>query len=76
MSPFLYEVIVYLVEGLLSGIFLLTMLEEKYRKVLHVTLWCEIVIVAMLCTPSFSILRIGVIALLELIYTLFMFYLF
>lgn len=73
MSPFLYEIIVYLVEALISGIFLINMLEEKYHKWVHFTLWCEIVIVAMLCTPSFSIVRIGVIALLEFAYTYFMF---
>ena len=73
MSPFLYEIIVYLVEALISGIFLINMLEEKYHKWVHFTLWCEIVIVAMLCTPSFSIVRIGVIALFEFAYTYFMF---
>lgn len=73
MSPLLYEIIVYLVEALISGIFLINMLEEKYHKGLHVALWCEIVVVAMLCTPSFSLVRIGVVALLELVYTYFMF---
>lgn len=73
MSPLLYEIIVYLVEALISGIFLINMLEEKYHKGLHVALWCEIVVVAMLCTPSFSLIRIGVVAFLELIYTYFMF---
>lgn len=73
MSPLLYEVTVYFVEALLSGIFLINMLEEKYHKVLHVVLWCEIVITAMLCTPSFSLLRIGLMSLLEFTYTYFMF---
>ncbi len=73
MSPFLYEIIVYLVEALISGIFLMNMLEEKYHKALHVALWCEIVVVAMLFTPSFSLIRIGGVALLELVYTYFMF---
>ncbi len=73
MNPFLYEIIVYLVEALISGVFLLNLLEEKYHKILHFALWCEIVMIAMLCTPSFSLVRIGVVALLELIYTYFMF---
>lgn len=73
MSPLLYEIIVYSVEALLSGIFLINMLEEKYHKVLHVALWCEIVIIAMLCTPSFSVFRIGLMAFLEFVYTYFMF---
>lgn len=73
MSPLLYEVIVYLVEALISVIFLLNMLEEKYHKLLHITLWCEIVVAAMLCTPPFSVIRVIVIAILELIYTYFMF---
>lgn len=73
MSPFFYEVAVYLVEALISGVFLLNMLEERYHKGLHVILWCEIVVVAMLCTPSFSLLRIGMVALLEFVYTSLMF---
>ena len=73
MSPLLYEIIVYLVEATISGIFLLNLLDEKYHKVWHISLWCEIVIIAMLCTPSFSLVRIGVVALLELLYTCFMF---
>ncbi len=73
MSPFLYEIIVYLVEAFISGIFLINILEEKYHKVLHFLLWCEIVVIAMLCTPSFSAVRIGVVAVLEFIYTYFMF---
>lgn len=73
MSPLLYEIMVYFVEALLSGIFLINMLEEKHHKVLHVALWCVIVIVAMLCTPSFSSFRIGFVALLEFVYTYGMF---
>ena len=73
MSPLLYEVIVYLVEALISVIFLLNMLEEKNRKLFHITLWCEIVVAAMLITPSFSIIRIAVLAILEFVYTYFMF---
>ena len=73
MSPLLYEIIVYLVEALLSGIFLINMLEGKHHKVLHVALWCEIVLIAMLSTPSFSLFRIGFMALLEFVYTYFMF---
>lgn len=73
MSPLLYEIVVYLVEALISGVFLLNMLEERYHKGLHVILWCEIVVVTMLFTPSFSLLRIGVMAVLEFVYTLWMF---
>lgn len=73
MSPLLYEVIVYLVEALISVIFLLNMLEEKNRKLFHITLWCEIVVATMLITPSFSIIRIAVLAILEFVYTYFMF---
>jgi len=69
----LYEITVYLIEALISGIFLINMLEEKYHMTLHVALWCEIVVIALLCTPSFSVFRIGLIALLEFVYTFFMF---
>jgi len=73
MSPFLYEITVYLVETFISGIYLLNMLEERYSKRWHILLWGGIVGVAMQCTPSFSPARIGVIALLEFIYTWIMF---
>lgn len=73
MSPLFYEIIVYLIEALLSGIFLINMLEEKYHKVLHVALWCEIVVIAMLSTPSFSLFRFAIVALLEFAYTYIMF---
>lgn len=73
MNPLVYEIVVCLIETLISGIFLMNMLEERYHKVLHVALWCEIIIIALLCTPSFSILRVGVIAALELTYTYLMF---
>ena len=73
MSAQLYEIIVYLVEALISGIFLINMLEAKFHKALHVILWCAIVALAIFFTPAFSILRIGVIAGCELIYTYLMF---
>lgn len=73
MSPLIYEITVYMAEALLSGMFLINMLAEKYHKTLHVALWCEIVIIAMLCTPSFSVIRIGLMAILEFSYTYFMF---
>lgn len=71
--PLLYEIVIYLVEAVISGVFLINMLEEKYHIVLHIGLWCEIVVIAMLLTPSFSVVRIGVVALLEFLYTCFMF---
>ena len=73
MNPFLYEIIVYLVEALISVFFLINMLEEKHHKVLHMMLWCELVVVTMLCTPSFSIIRICVVTIIEFIYTYIMF---
>lgn len=73
MSPFIYEVIVYLVEGLISCVFLVNMLQEKHHKGLHIVLWCVIVLLTLLCTPSYSILRISVTTVFELIYTYIMF---
>lgn len=73
MSPFLYEIIVYLVEALISGIFLVNMLQAKYHRLLQLALWCEIVVVAMLFTPSFSFVRIGVVTILEFIFTYYMY---
>ncbi len=73
MSPVLYEIIVYLVEALLSGIFLINMLEPKHHKAVHIGLWCLFVVVAVLCTPTFPLVGIGLIALLEFAYICFMF---
>lgn len=73
MSAFLYEIIVYMLEALISVIFLMNMLEKKYHNVIHIALWIEIILLAILCTPSFSITRICVIAIVEFICTLCMF---
>lgn len=73
MSPFLYEVIVYLVEALISGIFIVNMLQAKYHRILQLALWCEIVIVTMFFTPSFSLIRIGILIVLEFIFTYFLY---
>ena len=73
MNSFLYEIIVYLVEAIISGVFLLNTLKVRYDKVLHIILWCEIVSIGMVFTPSFSLARIAFVALLELLYTCFMF---
>ena len=73
MSPLLYEIIVYLVEALISGIFLMNLLREKHHKILLVVLLCEIVVVTMVLTPSFSVARIAVAVVLEFVFTLFMF---
>ena len=73
MSPFLYEIVVYMVEALIAGIFLLNYLEEKYCKGAYVALWVGIVVVAMVITSPFSLVRIGVITVFEFIYTCFMF---
>lgn len=73
MNPFLYEIIVCLVEALISAIFLMNMLEEKFPKKFHLALWCEIVTLIMICTPSFSFLRVAVCIVLEIFYSIFMF---
>lgn len=73
MSPLVYEIIIHLVEAFISGIFLINMLEEKYPMVLHVALWFGIVILAMVCTPAFSVYRICLVSALEIVYTYFVF---
>lgn len=70
MSPLLYEVVVYSVEALISGIFILNMLHARYIKALQLVLWCEAVFVVMLLTPSFSVARICAIAVIEFVLTL------
>lgn len=73
MNPFLYEIIVYLVEALISGIFLVNILQAKYHTILQSIFWCEIVAIAMLFTPSFSFVRIGVSTILEFVFTYYMY---
>lgn len=73
MSPFLYEVIIYLVEALISVFFMMNMLQPKYHRMLQLAMWCEIVTVAILFTPNFSLIRVGVITLLEFLLTYFLY---
>ena len=73
MSSFWYEIIVYLCEGLISGTFLLNMLTPKYRRLTHLILWSEVIITMMFLTPPFSLVRIGAIAIVEIIYVMLMF---
>lgn len=73
MSPLIYEIIVYVVEALISGIFLLNILEAKFSKILQLVLWCQIVVLSLFITPNFSIIRIIFIAILELIFTIFLY---
>ncbi len=73
MSPLLYEIVVYFIESLISGIFLINVLEEKYCKAIHAAIWCAITAVSILCTEPFTLPRLGLIAFSELIYACFMF---
>lgn len=73
MKPFLYETTVYVIEALISGVFMMNMLNEKNSKTAHIVLWVESVILLMFCTPSFSFIRIGIIAVAEFVYTIFMY---
>ncbi len=73
MSPLLYEIIVYVVEALISGIFLLNILEARFPKLLQLVLWCQIVVLSLFITPEFSIIRIIFIAILEFIFTIFLY---
>lgn len=69
MSAFVYETIIYVIESLISGVFMMNMLSEKHKKMLHIILWVEIVVAIILCTPAFSFFRILTIAFFEVIYT-------
>ena len=70
MSSFWYEIIVYVCEGLISGVFLLNMLTPKHNRFVQLVLWGELIMVLMIFTPAFSIVRILVVAIAELLYTL------
>ena len=65
----MYELTVYLTEALISAIFLLNMLTAKYNKFIQILLWLAIVLVVMFVTPSFSLVRIGAITVVEFLYT-------
>ncbi len=73
MNAFVYEFIVYSVEALISGIFLLNILEPKYKYMLQLVLWCQIAMLSLFLTPAFSIWRAIYIVVLELIFTVFMY---
>lgn len=73
MSPFVYESIVYLCEGAVSCIFFLNLLSPKYNQICQFFLWCQIVMVLTLVTPSFSILTIAIIAVAELVFIMFLY---
>ncbi len=70
MNPVTYEIIVYGVEALISGIFLTKILEPKFNQVLQLVLWCQIAVLSLFITPEFSVLRILFIAVLEMFFTL------
>ncbi len=73
MSSLIYEITVYAVEALISGIFLLHILEAKFPKFFQLIVWCQIVIISLFATPEFSIIRIIFIAILELVFTVFLY---
>ncbi len=73
MNPYLYDIIVYLTEAIISGIFLINLLQPKYNQIVQTILWCEIVVILVYVTPSFSITRIIVIGVAELIFTMLLY---
>lgn len=73
MNIAVYEWIVYLVEALISGIFLLNMLKPMHRKIPHMILWCECVALVLVVTPAFTLVRVGVLVIAELLFCLLMF---
>lgn len=73
MKPIVYECAVFLLEALISGIYLQNLLDEKYSKGFYVPLWCATAVAAVLLTPPFAMLRIGIIAAFEFVYVCFMY---
>ena len=73
MSVLVYEWITYLVEALISGTFLLNILQSTQRKIWHILLWCELVTLVLVVTPNAIVLRLGVLAILEFAFVLCMF---
>ncbi len=73
MNSLLYEIIVYILEALVSVVFMQTLLIPKYNKLLHIVLWCQITMVIMFITPSFTMVRIIVTAVAEFVFSLLMY---
>lgn len=70
MGSFWYEIIIYLCEGLISGIFLLNMLTPKHNRFVQLMLWLEVIMIIACLTPDILLVRIAVILIGELIYTI------
>lgn len=73
MSDFVYKLIVYIVEGVISTVYMSHMLSPKYSRTMQVILQCEInALIAVFC-PSLSPLSLIVISASELIFVLLMY---
>ena len=73
MDSFLYEIIVYLCEAIISGVFLQNLLKLKHNIFVTIILWCQIVLLVMIFTPAFSLLRIIAVAMVELAFIFVMY---
>lgn len=73
MNSLVYEFLIYAFEALISYVFLLNVLETKYGKTNTVIMGLEVAVVLLFCLPSFSITKIVVSVLAELIMVLVLF---
>lgn len=73
MNSFVYEFIIYAFEALISYVFLLNILETKYGKRNTVVMGLEVAIVLLFSIPSFTITKIvvGIVVELVMVFLLF-----
>lgn len=72
MMELLYEITIYGLEAIVAVIFLMDKLTSKHHKVLYMALWLEVLLLVIVFTPSFSMLRIGIYLILEFFFVLLM----
>lgn len=67
MSSQVYELLVYICEAFIVGVFYMNLLQPKLKIRYCILIWAEIVAFGMAITPAYTIVRVTVIAVFELI---------
>lgn len=73
MSSLVFEVLVYLCEAAVIGALYINLLQPKWKIRYIILIWPEAILLGMVFTPPFSIVRIGLTAVLEFLVIIFLF---
>ena len=73
MSSLVFEVLIYICEAAVIGSLYVNLLQRKFKIQYIIILWAQAVFLGMALTPSFSLVRIALIAALEFIVIIFSF---